>query len=97
MNGHKALPFGTGVVAEGSPADLVLWSLSDIITAPLYNPLAALLYSADPSHVHSVWVAGKRLKRDGKVLLDTESIVKEASERAESLVKRGRGTTKLVF
>ena len=97
MNGHKALPFDTGKIAEGAPADLVLWSLSDIITTPLYNPLAALLYSVDPSHVQYVWVAGELLKRDGKVLLDTESIISEASERAESLVKRGRGNTELVF
>ena len=97
MNGHNALPFGSGKIAEGAPADLVLWSLSDIITAPVYNPLAALLYSADPSHVQFVWTAGKLRKRDGKVMLDTESIVKEASERAESLVNRGRGTTKLIF
>ncbi|MBQ2106306.1 MAG: amidohydrolase family protein, partial [Lachnospiraceae bacterium] len=51
MDGHRALGFNTGKVEVGYEADLVVWDLKRVNTFPVYNPLTALLYSADASNV----------------------------------------------
>ena len=97
MRGHEALPFGTGRLEVGAPADLVIWNLDMPHTAPSYNPLAALIYSADARNAESVFVAGEPLKESGKLRMDTATVVAEARKRAQGILKRGRGETKLVF
>jgi 5-methylthioadenosine/S-adenosylhomocysteine deaminase len=97
MRGHRALPFGSGEIAVKAPADLVLWDLHGFHTAPAYNPLSALLYSAGSREVRSVWINGELKKRDGKLLLDEKGILREAADRVQALMRRGRGETKLVF
>lgn len=97
MRGHDALPFGTGNIEAGAPADLVLWNLNRANTAPVYNPLAAIVYSADARNVEHSMVAGRWLKRDGRVQIDNEAIVARALERAQGILRKGKGSTKLVF
>jgi 5-methylthioadenosine/S-adenosylhomocysteine deaminase len=97
MRGHQALPFGTGRVKAGAPADLVLWNLASLRTAPVYSPLSALIYGAGPTEVTHVWIGGTLVKRDGRLTCDYRGIIDEASERARALVRRGRGETRLVF
>ncbi|PKL07507.1 MAG: hypothetical protein CVV51_13770 [Spirochaetae bacterium HGW-Spirochaetae-7] len=97
MRGHDALPFGTGRIEAGAPADFVLWDLSRPSTAPVYDPLAAIIYSADARNVLHSMVAGSWVKKDGKVLLDIDGIVARASERAAGILRKGKGETKLAF
>jgi len=97
MRGHEALPFGTGQLTPGSPADLVVWNLDLPHTAPAYNPLAALIYSADARNAEHVMIAGEFVKQDGRLKLDTKEIVREAKKRARGILKKGKGSTKLVF
>ncbi len=97
MRGHEALPFGTGRLEKGAPADLVVWDLDQPHTSPAYDPLAALIYSADARNAEYVFIAGKSVKDEGKLKLDTRAIVQEAKERARKILERGRGSTKLVF
>ena len=97
MRGHEALPFGTGRLEAGKPADLVVWNLDLPHTAPAYDPLAALIYSADARSAEHVFVSGRQLKADGRLVFDTAEMVKEAKARARAILKRGRGETKLVF
>jgi len=97
MRGHEALPFGTGNLTPGSPADLVVWNLDLPHTAPAYDPLAALIYSADARNSEAVMIAGDFVKKNGILKLDTAEIVSEAKERARGILKRGKGSTKLVF
>lgn len=97
MRGHEALPFGTGRLEAGAPADLVVWNLDLPHTAPAYNPLAALIYSGDARNAEHVLVAGEFVKESGRLKLDTAAIVSEARERAKLILKKGKGTTKLVF
>ena len=63
MAGHDSLPFGSGRIAPGAPADLLLWDLRSINTIPVYRPLSAILYSSHPGNCTDVWVAGVRVKR----------------------------------
>ena len=97
MRGHKALPFGSGRLEPGAPADLVVWNLDLPHTAPAYDPLAALIYSGDARNAEFVLVAGEFVKEDGRLKLDTDAIVKEAKERARLILAKGKGLTKLVF
>jgi len=97
MRGHDALPFGTGRIEAGAPADLVLWDLRKPNTFPLYDPLAALIYSADSGNVKHSMVAGRWLKKDGALLLDTDAIIARAGERASGILRKGKGTTHLAF
>ena len=97
MRGHDALPFGTGAIRAGAPADLVLWDLRRPGTWPVYNPLAAIVYSADASNVHSSMVAGHWVKKDGTLCIDTDTLLTRASQRAAGILCRGKGRTSLAF
>ena len=97
MRGHKALPFESGRLEPGAPADLVVWNLDLPHTAPAYDPLAALIYSGDARNAEFVLVAGEFVKEDGRLKLDTNAIVDEAKERARLILAKGKGSTKLVF
>ena len=44
VNGHRFLPFNSGILAAGYDADLNIWDLNTLSTAPIYNPLAAIIY-----------------------------------------------------
>lgn len=97
MRGHEALSFNTGDVEEGYNADLVFWDLNKPNTSPVHNPLAAIIYSADSRNIVHVMVNGTFLKKDEKVLLDVEEIVKEARRHAENILKRGKGEASFFF
>ena len=72
MKGHEALNFNSGQIAAGAAADLLIWDLNDIHTMPVYNPLAAILYSAGKQNIRDSLIAGRFVKRNGVVLADTE-------------------------
>ncbi len=97
MRGHRAMDFGTGVLGVGAPADLVVWDLNDPGTAPLYNPLAAILYSADRTNVRHTLVAGRFLKRDGKPVQDPAELLAQADRCARGISARGKGVSRLFF
>ncbi len=97
MRGHEALPFGSGRIEPGAPADLVLWDLRRPNTAPAYDPIAAILYSADASNVRHSMVAGRWVKRDGALAMDVEAVTARAMERAAGILRKGKGKTSLAF
>ncbi len=63
-----ALDHKVGSITPGKDADLVLIRTDQINTAPLIDPVAAIVISADTSNVDSVFVAGRAVKRHGKLL-----------------------------
>jgi len=98
MNGHKYLDFNSGKLEKGYAADLNFFDLNTVSTAPVYNPLAAIIYSAVPSvNITDVMVNGKFVKRDGKLAFDEKEIIRNASACAKEIYARGRGVTKLYF
>lgn len=97
MRGHDALPFGGGEFSPGAPADFAVWDLEMPHTAPVYNPLAAIIYSSDARNVRHTIVAGGFLKRDGRLVGDAAGLALRAAERASGILKKGKGKTKLVF
>ncbi|HEY6633300.1 MAG TPA: chlorohydrolase family protein [Rhizobiaceae bacterium] len=56
-----------GRLATGSSADIVAWDLSSLEVQPVHNPLEAL-FLMPPGRARHVWVAGRQVVRDGRVV-----------------------------
>jgi 5-methylthioadenosine/S-adenosylhomocysteine deaminase len=56
-----------GSIAAGKAADLTAVRLAGPELSPCYIPLSHLVYAAGREHVSDVWVAGRRLLRDGTI------------------------------
>jgi cytosine/adenosine deaminase-related metal-dependent hydrolase len=75
-----------GQIAVGKRADLALWDLSGIESAGSWDPAALLL--AGPRRVHHLFVEGRQIVRDGRIVsFDPD----RALRRAETLVARLMG------
>ena len=77
LDGARALGLAeeTGSLVPGKAADLVAVDLGEPETEPVYNPLSELVYSAARSQVTDVWVAGRALMRERRLLtLDLDEI-----------------------
>ena len=57
-----------GSITPGKQADLVLVGTNRVNVAPLIDPIATVVVSADTSNVDSVFVAGKAVKRNGELV-----------------------------
>jgi 5-methylthioadenosine/S-adenosylhomocysteine deaminase len=62
----------TGSLTPGKKADVVLIDARAINVAPIHDPVAAVVISADVSNVDTVLVNGVVRKRGGKVLADLD-------------------------
>lgn len=83
VNGAKALGIDhlTGSLAKGKSADFIAINLAEIETIPLYHPASQIIYSASREQVTDVWVAGKQLMKNRKLLtLDEEQIKAKTRE-----------------
>jgi 5-methylthioadenosine/S-adenosylhomocysteine deaminase len=81
VNGAVAIGMAgsLGIVAEGALADLILLDTRKPHWQPLADPLAALVYSAKASDVHTVWIDGRPTVSGGRpVGLDLDAIMHDA-------------------
>lgn len=76
INGAKALGIEKcGILREGWRADLIIINTDKPHLTPCYNPLSAVVYSAQAADVDSVMAAGKFLMEDKELkTVDTEQI-----------------------
>jgi cytosine/adenosine deaminase-related metal-dependent hydrolase len=58
----------TGSLSIGKDADIILIRGDDINTMPVIDPVATVVTSADTSNVDTVLVAGRIVKRHGKLI-----------------------------
>lgn len=70
MGGATALGWGNriGSLTPGKQADLILTSCNAINMVPCIDPIGALVLNANVSNVDSVFVAGKQVKKGGKLV-----------------------------
>jgi 5-methylthioadenosine/S-adenosylhomocysteine deaminase len=69
-----ALEDKVGSLAPKKQADIVLLNVNAINTAPMVDPIGTIVVFSDTSNVDSVFVAGRAVKRNGKLVdadLDT--------------------------
>ncbi|GAA4203514.1 amidohydrolase family protein [Actinocatenispora rupis] len=75
----------TGAVAVGLAADLVLLRADAVNLAPVTDPAAAVVLGAHPGNVDTVLVAGRVVKRAGRLLADVPAAVAAARDSAARL------------
>lgn len=75
----------TGSLEPGKQADLVLVETYSANMFPVYDPYSALVYSANPSNVEQVYVAGECLVRDKRLL---KSDMREIREQLLEKMKK---------
>ncbi|MGL4220351.1 MAG: amidohydrolase family protein, partial [Shewanella sp.] len=97
MADHEALDFNTGKVEVGFDADLLLWDLDKVNTAPVYHPLTSILYSSDASNIKHSLIQGEFVKYDGKIKLDVDDIITKVKAIQRDILKRGKGETKVNY
>ncbi|MEV4314920.1 amidohydrolase family protein [Actinocrispum sp. NPDC049592] len=87
VNGARAcgLDARTGSITVGKDADLILLDAEDPAIFPVSHPVGAIVAAGHPGLVDSVFVAGKAVKRDGRLLgVDLPAL------RAQVLASRDR-------
>ena len=97
MASHQAFPFGSGRLKEGAPADLVIWDLYQPDTFPFYSPISAILYSSNSQNVKYTMLAGEFLKYNGKLKIDTKTLMQEAVRLQKALLERGKGKAQVAY
>ena len=83
LNGARALGLAeeTGSIETGKWADLCCVDLGRPATSPVYDPVAQLVYAAGRDQVSDVWVAGRRMVAEGRLLrLDPAAVGRRAEE-----------------
>ena len=90
-NGSKALGFGSGRLAIGEPADIVLVSTHAACNTPLHHPISNLVYSCNGGAVVTTICDGKVLMLEREVPGEAE-IRKSAARAAHELVCRSQST-----
>ncbi len=83
IGGAKALGLDsvTGSLEPGKKADLTVVETDSVNMFPVYDPYSALVYSANSSNVRDVYVDGRKLVADKKlVYADLEGIRRQLAE-----------------
>ncbi|WP_353850462.1 NAD-binding protein [Solwaraspora sp. WMMA2056] len=86
IEGARANGLGAvnGSLEVGKAADIVILAGDTLATMPMNNPVASIVYAAHPGMVRDVLVAGRFVKRDGKLVgvdLDRLWGLAEATDR----------------
>ena len=85
-----------GSLSPGKQADIVMIDCNSLTMSgwDRSNVASAILLHAQARDVDSVWIAGKTVKREGKLLVDTERpsrLLQAASDRIRSKVEAAGG------
>jgi 5-methylthioadenosine/S-adenosylhomocysteine deaminase len=79
-----------GSLAPGKQADIVLLKVNAINTAPMVDPIGTIVVFADTSNVDSVFVAGRAVKRDGRLVdADLEKTFQKLDESRNHILSEG--------
>ena len=84
-----------GTLEAGKEADLILVRLDDINTMPLHSPAAMLLLHVHPGNIDTVYVAGRCLKRGGRLAADmtrARELISVSHAHISSAVARDQST-----
>jgi 5-methylthioadenosine/S-adenosylhomocysteine deaminase len=77
----------TGTLTPGKEADLILLRTDRPNILPVNDPIGAVVWGMDTSNVDSVFVAGKALKRNGKLLnVDLDHLRRMAYESRDYVI-----------
>lgn len=78
-----------GTLSPGKEADLIMIRTTDLNMFPVNDPVGAIVQCANISNVDSVFVAGKAVKRNGRMLhFDMEHLRKLANESRDYIFSK---------
>ncbi len=84
--GRRALGLPKAEIEAGDPADIVLIDVDGPHTAPHHGAASTLMFSSQASDVTDVFVAGRPLMRDGRLLtIDQHRVQSEVARLAKRL------------
>ncbi|MBI3899088.1 MAG: TRZ/ATZ family hydrolase [Gammaproteobacteria bacterium] len=83
LNGARALGLDDriGSLTVGKAADITAVDLSGIATQPIYDPVSQLVYAAGRDQVTDVWVNGRRLLADRRLVELDETVVLDKARK----------------
>ena len=85
-----ALEDKVGSIAPKKQADIVLLNVDAINTAPMVDPVGTIVVFADTSNVDSVFVAGRPVKRHGRLVdVELKKIFEELEESRNHILGEG--------
>ncbi|GAB4034905.1 amidohydrolase family protein [Spirosoma jeollabukense] len=86
INGAKVLNLDrkTGSLVPGKQADLIMLNTDTLNLSPVGDPIAAIVSQANVANVDSVFVAGKAVKRQGRLLHPHLASVRQQAARTSS-------------
>lgn len=76
----------TGSIEVGKAADIVALRGDSLAMLPMNNPIGAVVYNAHPGLVQDVWVDGRRVKEDGRLVGVDVAAVRALAERTRDHV-----------
>ncbi len=78
-----------GTLTPGKEADVILLRTKAINVGPLNDAIGAVVLGMDVSNVDSVYIAGKAVKRNGRlVAIDVDRLLKKAEKARDALLAR---------
>lgn len=78
----------TGTLTPGKEADIIMIRTDDLNTVPFNNAIGTVVLSADRSNIDSVFVAGRIMKRQGKMVgIDVASIKQKVTASRDWLAE----------
>ena len=89
LGGASALGLGNeiGSIEPGKKADLIALSLNQPHLTPMYDPVSHIVYAARGSDVTFVWVDGRQIVKDGRVLtVDEAQVMSEAKRMGNKIL-----------
>jgi 5-methylthioadenosine/S-adenosylhomocysteine deaminase len=79
----------TGTLTPGKQADFIMLRTDLPNILPINDPISAVTWGMDTSNVDSVFVAGRALKRDGKLLnVDLNRLMQKAYEARDYVIAK---------
>ena len=80
-----------GSLTPGKDADIIMLRTDRINVLPINDPIGAVVWGMDTSNVDSVFIAGRAMKRNGKLLHVDWNAVKKAVTESRSYVLKKSG------
>ena len=79
----------TGTLTPGKQADIIMLRTDRPNILPVNDPVSAVTWGMDTSNVDTVFVAGKALKREGKLLnVDVDQLMLKAYEARDYVISK---------
>jgi cytosine/adenosine deaminase-related metal-dependent hydrolase len=78
-----------GTLTPGKQADLIMLRTDRINVTPLNDPITAVVAGMDTGNVDTVMIAGRVMKRNGKLLhVDWDAVKRMTSEARDHVIEK---------